>query len=54
MNNWGISENFGFMYLVCRVSLLVYSATIELDVTSVVIGVDVALDILICIARSAI
>ena len=40
------------MDLVCRVSLLVYIGTLELAGTPVVIGVDVALDILLCIARS--
>ena len=42
------------MDLVCRVLLLVYIGTLELSGTPVVIGVDVALDVLICIARSVI
>ena len=42
------------MDLVCRVSLLVYSGTLEIDGTPVFIGVDAVLDILLCIARSII
>ena len=42
------------MDLVCCVSLLVCSGTLELAGMPVDIGVDVALDILLCIARSVI
>ena len=42
------------MDLVCRVSLLVYIGTLELAGTPVVIGVDIALYVLPCIARSVI
>ena len=54
IDNWGIWEIFGVMDLVCRVSLLVYSGTLEIDGTPVFIGVDAVLDILLCIARSII
>ena len=54
MDNWGILEIFSVMDLVCRVSLLVCSGTLELAGTPVVIGFDFALDILLCIARSVI
>ena len=42
------------MNLVCYVSLLVYSGTLESNGTPVVIGVDVALYVLLCIACSVI
>ena len=42
------------MDLVCHVSLLLYSGTLELAGTPVVIGVDVVLDVFLCIARSVI
>ena len=42
------------MDLVCCVSLLVCSGTLELADTPVVIGVDLALDIFLCIANSVI
>ena len=54
MDNWGIWEIFGVMDLVCRVSLLVCSGTLDLAGTPVVIGVDVSLYILLCIACSVI
>ena len=44
----------GVVDLVCRVSLLVYSGTLELAGTLVGIGVDGALVVFLCIMRSVI
>ena len=54
MDNWGIYKIFGIMDIVYRVLPLVCRVTLEITGTTVVIGVDVTLDILLCITRSVI
>ena len=54
MDNWVIRGICGVMDLVFHLSLLVFSGTLELTGTPVAIVVDVALYVLLCIARSVI
>ena len=54
VDNWGTWGLGGVIYLVCRVSLLVYYGTLELSGAPVVVVFTVALDVLFCIALSVI